>query len=366
MVIIFTSCRFAGAVSRVVALGAPVLLAAVVLSGCIAGDGAEAHLPDERAVPRVRFAAVKEGAAEPAILASGRLVASSEAALSFRSGGTLRSIAVRPGERVRQGQALATLDSAELSASLRKARDVWEQSRRDQARGENLFAREIISRKDLEDLQTAAAVADSELRSASYRAQLALVAPYDGIVQQRLVEPGENVAAGAPVLVLGKHASGRGDFVFRAAVAEKEVMRVHVGDAAQITIESLRDRKFGGRVRQVGAAADSQSGRYDVEIDLAEPAPGMAAGMIGVAELARASGVAATRSYVPLSAIVEGTQRKARLFLLAGDTAREQVVSIAFLHGDLVALNEPLPADGRVITDGAELLSDGQRVTPVE
>ena len=343
-----------------------VLMSLAILAGCTKSHSEQNTAIDDRSVLRVRVANVEMGPEHPDIVTSGRLAASSETALSFRSGGALRSVEVRPGEKVQSGQLLATLESAELSAVVRKARDVLEQNRRDRARAENLFAREIISRKELDDSLTSEALALAELKSISYRAQLTLHAPSNGIVQQRLAEPGENVAAGRAVLVLGQHTNDESDFVFRAGITEQEVIRVHLNDAATLFFESYPEQTFAGRVREIGATADAASGAYEIEISVVEPTRRMVAGMIGRAEIMSAPNAQATRSYVPLTAIVEGTQHRARLFLLNGNIAQERGVSIAFLRGANAALNDSLPSGSRVITDGAELLSDGQRVIAVE
>jgi RND family efflux transporter MFP subunit len=352
--------------SFVPTLTALAILFTGTLAGCTNSHSEQTRAMNEQSILRVRVADVETGPAYPAIVTSGRLAASSETALSFRSGGTLRSVEVRPGEKVQSGQLLATLESAELSAVVRKARDVLEQNRRDRARAEQLFAREIIARKELDDSRTAEALSLAELRSISYRAQLTLRAPSNGIVQQRLAEPGENVAAGRAVLVLGQHTNDESDFVFRAGITEQEVIRVHLNDLASLSFESFPDRTFSGRVREIGATADAASGAYEIEITLLEPMRRMVAGMIGRVEIQSAQNAQATRSYVPLTAIVEGTQHRARLFLLRGDVAQERGVSIAFLRGAHAALNDPLPAGSRVITDGAELLSDGQRIIAVD
>jgi RND family efflux transporter MFP subunit len=338
----------------------------VLFAGCTRGDSKENPSAPARPLHRVRVAAVETGPAHPAIVINGRLAPSSETQLSFRSEGRLRSVEVRPGERVHAGQILATLDSAELSAAIRKAREALEQSRRNRSRSEDLYARQLISRQALEDSRTSEAIAIADLNSTTHRSESALRAPSSGIVQQRLVEPGETVAPGQVVLVVSQHSNDRGDFVFRGGATEQEVIRVRLNDAVSLSFDSFPDKAFPGRVRDIGTTRDALSGGYEIAITLLEPAPRMVSGMIGKAEILPASGTQATRSYVPLTAIIEGTQHQAHLFVLMGDIAREQRVSIAFLRGDHAALTTPLPAGSRVITDGAEFLSDGQRVVTVD
>jgi len=345
----------------------PVLITAMglLLSGCTQGSSEEKFSTLERPLQRVRVAAVETGPAHPAIVINGRLAPSIETQLSFRNEGTLRSVEVRPGEKVHAGQILATLDSADLSAGIRKAREVLEQSRRNRSRAEDLYARQLISRQALEDSRTSEAVAIADLTSTAHRAQSTLRAPSDGIVQQRLVEPGETVTSGEVVLVLSQHQNDRGDFVFRGGATEQEVLQVHLNDTASLSFDAFPKQTFSGRVREISTTRDALSGSYEIAITLLGLAPRMVPGMIGRAEIMPAPGAQATRSYVPLTAIIEGTQHQAHLFLLTEGIARRQSVSIAFLRGADAALSDPLPSGSRVITDGAEFLSDGQRVVIV-
>jgi RND family efflux transporter MFP subunit len=338
----------------------------LLCAGCTRGDSKESPSIPERPLQRVRVAAVEAGPAHPAILINGRLAPSLETQLSFRSDGTLRSVEVRPGEKVRAGQILATLDSAELNAGIRKAREALEQSRRNRSRSEDLYARQLISRQALEDSRTSEAVALADLASTTHRAQSTLRAPSHGIVQQRLVEPGETVTAGEVALVLSQDTNERGDFVFRGGVTEQQVLRVHLNDAASLSFDAFPEQTFAGRVRDISTTRDALSGSYEIAITLVESAPRMVSGMLGRAEILPAPAASATRSYVPLTAIIEGTQHQAHLFLLKGDIARRQSVSIAFLRGDDAALSARLPSGSQVITDGAEFLSDGQRVVTVD
>jgi multidrug efflux pump subunit AcrA (membrane-fusion protein) len=74
------------------------------------------------------------------------------------------------------------------------------------------------------------------------------------------------------------------------------------------------------------------------------------------------SASAGTRVYVPISAIVEGDGRSARVFVLDKDHARRRDVEVAFIEGENVALTSGLEAGEQVITDGSQYLEDGEQV----
>jgi multidrug efflux pump subunit AcrA (membrane-fusion protein) len=72
------------------------------------------------------------------------------------------------------------------------------------------------------------------------------------------------------------------------------------------------------------------------------------------------------RVYVPIGAIVEGSGRKAQVFVLDQKHARRREVEVAFIEGDRVALADGLKAGEQVITDGAQYLEDGEEVSIAE
>jgi multidrug efflux pump subunit AcrA (membrane-fusion protein) len=70
--------------------------------------------------------------------------------------------------------------------------------------------------------------------------------------------------------------------------------------------------------------------------------------------------------YAPISAVVEGDGRTARVFVLDQQRARRRDVEVDFIEGERVALASGLEAGEQVITDGAQYLEDGESVEIVD
>ena len=341
--------------ARLLTLG--VLTLALLLSAC--GDDDEAK-PSGRAV---RAAEVRSGPAQAPIVVSGVLAARDEARLGFKTGGIVSRIEVRAGDRIRQGQVLAAIEANEINAGLAQAQAAADKAERDLQRGRQLFKEDVLTREQLDDLGTAAQVARAQLGAARYNGvQSQLIASADGVVLRRLVEARELVAPGQPVLIVSRENAGR---VLRVGLPDRDQVRVQRGDRADIVFDAYPQRRFGAEVIEIGAAADPRSGTFAVELALDASDTVLPSGIIGRATiLARGDG--ATRSYLPLSALVEGDSAAARIFVINGNTVSETTVSIAFLSGDEVALETPLPARTQVVTDGAPFLANGEtvRITP--
>ena len=109
------------------------------------------------------------------------------------------------------------LDEGKVRLEAFRTRQLADKAQRDLKRGENLYADQVISLEQLQDLRTQAAMAAAQYNSAQFNLGYSVItAPRDGKVLRKLAEERELVPAGSPVLVFGE--SGRG-YVVRAALA---------------------------------------------------------------------------------------------------------------------------------------------------
>ena len=334
---------------------------AVIAAGC---NSAAKDVPVP-ATP-VRVAVATAGPAAPSIRTNGLLANKDEMRLAFKVGGVIKQLAVAEGEPVRKGRKLAEIEQTEVNAQVEQALQAAEKAKRDEVRGERLFADKVISLEQLEDLRTQAAMVEAALNSARFNWNYAaIVAPRDGTVLRRLAQERELVAAGAPVLIFG--AQDRG-FVVRAGLADREIVQVRIGDAVHVRLDALPDAKLEGKITEIASAAEPASGMFDIEVALAAKELPLKSGLVAKLTIVPASASSGERVYVPIGAIVEGDGRAARLFVLDKDRARRRDIEVAFIEGAIVALASGVDAGEQVITDGALYLEDGERVaifTPV-
>jgi len=128
------------------------LCAALVIAGCTShAEQAAIHTPTA-----VRVQNATSGPATPSIETSGIVATKDEMRLSFKVAGVIKAIPVEAGQAVKQGQKLAEIELTEVDAQVAQARALQEKSERDLARGERLYADEVISLEQLQDLRTQA------------------------------------------------------------------------------------------------------------------------------------------------------------------------------------------------------------------
>ncbi len=330
-------------------------LLALALTAC--GDGAEP--PEVRAAAPVRVATVEQAPAEESLRAVGVLAPADEVRLAFKAGGVIQSITVEQGAPVRKGQVLATLAQDEVASVVAQARAVAGQSARDLERGKALFADEVATREQVETLETAHQVAEAQLRSALFNARHARIeSPADGIVLRKLAEPDEQVAAGQPVIVVGNTSAG---WIVRASLADRDVVRVRTGDVAEVTLDAYPGRSFSARVTEIAAAADPQTGTYEMKLSVDPADARFVQGL--VAKVTVADPEAGSVAVVPVSSLLEANGGLATVFVIAkGDVARKVSVRTGRLLGERIEVLAGLDLGERVVTEGAAWLDDDELV----
>lgn len=338
-------------------LPAALLAATLVLSACSASsDKAATSVPG--AIP-VGIARATMGPASRALSFHGVVGSRDELKLSFKVGGLIRSIAVRPGDSLRRGQNLAELQLTEMDAQLTQAKELEARSARDLERGEHLYAEQVITLEQLQNLRTQHEVAAAQLSAVSFNhGQSIITAPADGVVLRRLAEEHEVVTAAQPILVISNTGSGT---VVRAAVSDRDLLQLHLGDGATIKLDADPAQSLNGRLSEISRAADPATGLFPVVIALQPAATQLASGMVATVQLTPPAN-AGQRVHIPLGAVVAAAGGKADIFVLDGEFARRREVQIDFIDDADVALSSGLAAGTVVITDGSSYLDDNSRV----
>jgi RND family efflux transporter MFP subunit len=282
-------------------------------------------------------------------------------ALAFKVGGVLSGVLVEPGQRVKRGQVLATVDPSEFSAAAAQARDGATKADRDLERASALSREGAIPKATLDDAATAASLARESLRVARFNERhTLLVAPAAGLVESRLVEPGEVVAPGRPILAfLGTE---RG-WVIDVALSDREAATLSTGQAARVSFDAHPEATVLAKLGDVARIGNPATGTFKAEVLLPEVLPlTIRSGLVARVSLDRAEPAAAV---VPVSALVDGVGRDAAVFLIEDGVARRRPVHVGVFGEGLVGLTTDLPAGASIVVRGAADLAEGSPVSVV-
>jgi RND family efflux transporter MFP subunit len=212
------------------------------------------------------------------ITASGQVEAVNTASISTRLMGTITGIYVKVGDKVRQGQLLATISSDEISAKqaqadaqIAGAQADMENAQKDLARYKVLFSRQSATQTELDNVTLRSQAAQSRLEAARQMRRevdasgtyARLMAPFSGIVTQKLVDQGSLALPGATILTVEE----RDGLRVNAIISESDISRVQSGDKAEITIKST-GLTTTGLVTQISVSSIATGGQYMAKIDL--------------------------------------------------------------------------------------------------
>lgn len=338
---------------------------AVGLAGVLALVGATVGQPEVVeadaavvAIP-VRLAMVESTTERPPIAVAARLARQSEAALAFKVPGRVAEVAVRAGDTVRAGQLLAVLDLEEVSADLARAEAAVTLAERDLQRVRELRAATVVPPQDLDRAENVYAQALAARRVASFNRQYAeILAPADGQILDRTVEPGEWVSAGRSVLVF----AGQDEpWLARVGLAERVARQLTLGALAEV--RGSDGAMVTGVLRHLGAALDPLTRTLPAEVELSGLPPWPWSGQVARVLLWPSPGP--DRSRLPASALVEGVGDAAWVVTVADGVAHRQPVQVDAFDGPVAYLTTLLPPGTQVVVAGAEMVRDGQSVVVV-
>jgi RND family efflux transporter MFP subunit len=337
------------------------LMAAVaaLAASCSRGQTQNAGAP----LRAVTIAAPQERQLDTALHAVGLLTPKDETRMSFKAGGVIESIKVEEGQIVKAGQILAVLKQTEIGASVEQARQATEKARRDLQRARALLADGVTTEEAVQDFTTAYNVATAAQSGTEFNAQHSrILASADGVVLRKLAEANEVVQAGQTVLVLGGERRG---WVVRVGLADRDVVRVHLGDSARIEFDAWPGQVFSGTVSNIASAADAGTGTFTVEVRVEAGSARFVQGLVAKVAVATMSG--GIVQVIPIQALLEANDKEAGVYVFDAGTqqVRRVTVQTGRMSGGHIEVLSGLPLNAQVVIDGAAFLENGESVRVV-
>jgi multidrug efflux pump subunit AcrA (membrane-fusion protein) len=351
----------------------------------------------------------------------GQVAPLEQSTLAFQQNGTITSISVNVGDHVRAGQVLATIDSSVLRAqeaqavaqanqqsatahgsqvglpvqiqtnqatlatalaALRNAKLVYDQdvalekdgyvseAQLEAARAAYVQAAQAyntarigLANNTVSEQNTKAAIAAAVAAQANARtlntqvAQTTLYAPYDGVITQRLLDPGSYAGPQAPVLGISRIAT----LWININVPDTDLPYVRPGSAVSFTSSSLPGRTFHANIATVNAVPTAGTLSYLARIQMANPDGVLLGGMLVTATLPRESHN--NTIVVPRSAVAQTENGYAVYVVGEGNKAQEVPVRVGVQTDTMSEVISPKVQPGtRVITTRPDTLKDGSLV----
>ncbi|HVZ48193.1 MAG TPA: efflux RND transporter periplasmic adaptor subunit, partial [Gemmatimonadaceae bacterium] len=316
-------------------LAPTVFVASALLAAC-GSKGAQADVPAVTTVnvSPENVAVVQQTTitAGPAI--SGALVADRTASIRAEVAGSVVAVLKDPGAHVTAGTPLVRIDDAAIrdawlsaKSGVTQAQLAYDLAKRDQDRADKLLAAGAIATNAAEQARRGAVAAqamldDAKARLASAQKNLdntVVTAPYDGIVSERQVNPGDVVAPGAPLVTVVDPSTMR----LEGSVPAEQLGAVRLGAPVTFTVTGYPGRTFTGTISNIYPSADPGTRQVRLYARIPNAGNGLVAGLFADGRIAATSHAGLV---VPLTAVDQRGLKPAVTRVKGG---RTEVVEVA-------------------------------------
>lgn len=349
-----TGCRRMSG-NRLVFLGVMLAVAAAwPLAGCGKG-GAPAQ--QGGMVVHVVAAPARLHPLEETLALIGTLEANEAVEIQSEMDGMVASIAFEEGQPIRSGDPLIQLDAEKLQASLAEAEANLKLAAANRTRYDTLGATHAVSRQEVDQAVAAheAGLATVEL----LRAQLAdtrVTAPFDGVVGERLVSPGQFVAKGAVLTRVVDDNPMKASF----RVPERYLAQLSQDQTVALRLAAYPDESFTGTVYFIDPRVDEATRTVLVKATVPNPDRRLRGGMLAhVTLVARIRDQAVV---VPETALLQEGKTASVFVVDADQTAQPRPVTTGVRLAGMVEITSGLSAGELVVLEGTQKLRPGAAV----
>lgn len=245
------------------------LLGGVLLSGC-SPDADSAPAKSAKKKQRgPHLVEVSTAARQPLRLSqvhTGSLTARRIVRIHTQEAGRITTLPLFEGDVAAEGALLLTLDRTLLETELARARALRREAEANLRRLRRLLKRKTVAEDEVRKAATALDVARAEEALLTTRlSYTTVVAPFTGVVSERLMEPGDIAERYQHVLTVLDPSS----LVAELNVSELLIPHIRTGTPVTVRVDALGDRRFAGDVIRVHPGLDpvTRQGRVEIELD---------------------------------------------------------------------------------------------------
>jgi len=275
--------------------------------------------------------------------------------------GILKKISAKMGDKVNEGQLLATVDDGGLREQLASLEYQAELAKTTFERQERLWKKNIGS--ELEYLNAKTTYQASQKAVEQTQEQLKKVnvlAPFSGIIDEVIAEEGELVAPGqTPVMRI----VNLSDMYVQADVPESYIATVSQGKSVNVIFPIL-DTTISSIVTKSGNYINPDNRTFKVEVDLPKTKLAIKPNLISKLQINDYTNPEAI--LIPQSLISENSDGDQYVYLVDNqggkNIAKKQIISTGLQQEDLVEVVEGLSNNDQIIEEGARIVKDGQEV----
>lgn len=245
------------------------ILGLVLITSLLACSGAEEEQSgDEELVKSVNVVTQE---ITPSTFASyvrvvGTVETSDDIMISAEVSGKIVSYNVKEGDVVRKGQTILKIDDAKLRQEKARMEAVTAQAKENYERLKTVYEEENIG-SELDYLNAKYAYEQSRSSLESIKVDLentSIKAPFTGKVESKMMNVGEMVSPGTPVVRL----IGSENYKITAGVPARYSDAIKAGNNVEVWFDTQQSDTLEGSIRFVGTSINPQNRTFSIEVDL--------------------------------------------------------------------------------------------------
>ncbi|MCX6271111.1 MAG: efflux RND transporter periplasmic adaptor subunit [Bacteroidetes bacterium] len=330
----------------------------IILASC-SGKKTGEVTPGERI--HVKAAIVESVKSTGNLQYSGTVEASLIVPLTFQTNGTVEKVYAEVGDAVKKGQLLAKVDPSDMQsiyntmlAKYQQAKDAYDRLKIVYDKGSLPEIKWVEMVSNFEQAKSALELAKNNLEKCN------LLAPVDGIIGRRNIEPGQ-FSLGTILVPLE---IVRIETVFvKISVPENEISRIQKGQKSSISVPALDGKEYEGMVTNVSPVADAISRTYTVKISVKNTSLALKPGMVCDVKLNLSTETFSLT--VPYKAVSKDSEGKTFVYVVSPDhgSVHKQLIVTGKYNEAGIEVISGLEKGQSVVSEGCDKLSDNSLIS---
>jgi RND family efflux transporter MFP subunit len=280
----------------------------------------------------------------------GKLLPAQQSNLAFEIPGKINVVNVDIGDAVKKGQILAELDNREATAQLKQAKAKYDLVLQILNRYKDLRSEGHISIQDLDNANSEELIAKSQYEFYKVKLeQTKLIAPFDGVIQNRYLDTGSVINGGIPIVEILESKNVEAHI----SIPLKFIDKLNIGNSYDFKIGNKRPKGVLARLAPMTpGGSDNRLAifNFDTFFD-----PG------SIAELKLSLNIAGRGTWVPIKSLSQSEQGIWAIYTVNDKkVVVRDLVEILYFEGEYAFVNGTLNDGDLVVLGGAQKIIEGK------
>lgn len=280
----------------------------------------------------------------------GKLLPAEQSNLAFEIPGKINVINVDIGDAVKKGQILAELDDREATAQLKQAKARYDLALQILNRYKDLRSEGHISIQDLDNANSEELIAKSQYEFFKVKLeQTKLIAPFDGVIQNRYLDTGSVINGGIPIVEI----LGSKNVEAHISIPLKFIDKLIIGNFYDFTIGNKKSKGVLERLAPMTpGGSDNRLAIFNFDTFFA---PG------SIAELKLSLNIEGRGTWVPIKSLSQSEQGIWAIYTINEEkVVVRDLVEILYFEGEYAYVNGTLNDGDLIVLGGAQKIIEGK------